>query len=120
MLNWLLKIDPTVAFSVLVGVATWTYHKLAGKKADAIEDIVGGAVRAILAEVADKVPANVPIETYLKGARDYIEQRIWRALEKRGVPKNGVTMRLVNGAIEQATARLAERIANDRAARSDK
>ena len=118
MWPWLLKTDPTIVFGVLVSVGTYVWRKIAGDKAQTVDKIVSGAVEAILSEIVDHVPDNVPVETYLKGARDYVERRIWTALGKRGVKPNALTTRLVNAAIEQATASLGKKIAAERRARS--
>lgn len=113
-MDWLNRIDPNIIISVGISLATWLWHKAAGKKAAVVEDIVSDAVRAILSEIVDHVPSNVPVDTYLKGARDYVERRIWTALQKRGVPKNSTTIRLVNAAIERATSQLGAEIAEER------
>lgn len=113
-MTWLLKLDPNVVFPVVVGLATWIYRQIAGKKAKTVEQLVEGAVRAIIAEVADKVPSSVPINTWLSGARKYVEDRIWYALGRVGLTKSPELERMVRAALERCTSELAHRIAEER------
>ncbi len=120
MWSWLYKIDPNTVFVVVSTLGGWLYHKIAGKRAKTIEEIVAGAVKAILSEIAEHVPTNVPIELWLKGARTYVSDRIWKALEKVGIGKSPALERIVSAALERATAELAERIAAERRAINQK
>jgi hypothetical protein len=114
MLPWLLKLDPNVVVPVLLTVGGWLYHKIAGKNAETLERIVAGVIGSILSEIVDHVPSSVPVETYLKGARLYVEDRVWKVLQKRGVPKNATTEKLVHMALEEAVNQLGKKLAEER------
>lgn len=117
MWTWLTKLDPNVIVPTVLAVSTWLWHRVAGEKAKTVEQVVSSVVGAILSEIADKIPASAPIDTWLKGARKYIEDRVWAALKKRGVPRNRVTESFVHAATEAATHRLAEALARERRAK---
>lgn len=119
MLTWLLKLDPNVVIPVLATVGAWLYHKVAGKRAETVDRIVSGVVGSILAEIVDHVPSSVPVETYLKGARQYVEDRVWKVLQKRGVPKNAMTTKIVHAALEQAVESLGKKLAEERRKQSE-
>lgn len=114
MLNWLSKVDPNVVLPVLFTVGGWLWHKVAGKKANTIERTVKGAIGSILAELVDIIPPGVRVETYLKTSRGYVEKYVWKALQKRGIPKNKTTEKLVNMVLEEATHELADELAAKR------
>ncbi len=117
-MDWLLKLDPNVVFPVVVGLATWVYRQIAGKKAKTVEQLVDGAVRAILAEVAAHVPSEVPINTWLSGARRYVEDRIWYALGRVGLHRSPQLERIMRAALERASSEIAARIAEERRQRA--
>lgn len=114
LVNWLSKIDPNVAFPVVLTVGTWLWHKVAGKKADGIERTIKAAIGSILSEVVEIVPPGVKIEDYLKRSRAYVEKYAWTALTKRGIPKNKTTEKIVNMCIEEAARELGEELAAHR------
>jgi len=114
IVNWLSKVDPNVALPVVLTAAGWLWHKITGKKADGIERTIKAAIGSILAEVVDIVPAGVPVEEYLKRSRVYVEKYVWTALQKRGIPKNKTTEKIVHMCIEEAGRELGEQLAASR------
>lgn len=118
IVNWLSKVDPNAVIAIVSTVGAWLYHRIAGEKATAIEKIVAGQVSAILAEIAEHIPSNVPIDTWLAGARRYVNDRIWSALSKVKVKRTPALEKIVAGALERATAELAHRIADERRTRN--
>lgn len=118
MWAWLSKIDPDTAIMIITAVGGWLYSKVRGERLKTVEEIVNGAVKAILSEIAEHVPTNVPIDTWLTGARRYVNERIWKALAKVHVAKSPALERLVAAALERATSDLSHRIAEERRARN--
>lgn len=111
MWSWLSKVDPNVVLPVLFTVGGWLWSKVAGKKANTIERTVKGAIGSILAELVDIIPAGVPVEQYLKTSRGYVEKYVWKALQKRGIPKNKTTEKIVHMILEESTLELAQEMA---------
>lgn len=118
MWSWLIKVDPNTVLAIVSVVGAWVYRRIAGDRAKTIEEIVNGAVRAILAEIAEHVPTSVPVETWLTGARTYVLSRIWTALAKVKIKKSPELERIVKAALEKATAEIAHRIAEERRVRA--
>lgn len=114
MWSWLIKVDPNVVLAIVSTVGAWVYRRVAGDKARTIEEIVNGAVKTILAEIAEHVPSQVPVEQWLTGARSYVLSRIWTALAKVKIKKSPELERIVKAALEKATAEVAHRIAEER------
>ncbi len=104
-MDWLLKIDPNVLIPTVLVLGTWLWKKVRGEKNQTVNQIVDSVIENFAHEILDRytVGAGNTAE-YLKRVRKYIEERIWEVLAKRGVPKNGVTVSLVNQATERWTA----------------
>ncbi len=117
VISWLSKLDPNVVVPVVVTVGGWLWRKVRGEKQTKVERTIKAAIGSILAEVVDLVPAGVSIETYLKTSRGYVEKYVWKALEKRGIPKNKATEKIVHMCIEEAARELAEELAEHRKAK---
>lgn len=116
LISWLSKVDPNIVLPVVFSAGVWLWHKATGKKGDALERTIKGAIGSILSEVVDLVPANVPVEQYLKTSRGYVEKYVWKALEKRGIPRNKMTEKIVNMCIEEAARELGAELAAHRKA----
>lgn len=114
LVNWLSKVDPNIVIPVVTTVGAWLWRKVAGKKANDIERTIKGAIGSLLAEVIDMVPPGVSVEQYLKTSRGYVEKYVWRALQKRGIPKNKTTEKIVHMVLEEAAHELADELAAKR------
>ena len=111
MWNWLSHLDPNVVITVVGGAATWLYHKASGKKSESLSSIVTSILNNLANELLDSyVPSNGDVTEYLKKSRTYIEERVWKILTKRKIPKNSTTIKLVHQATEKSTAWLAGEI----------
>ena len=111
-MDWNLIIDK-LAIPVLLTVGGWVWTRIRGKDKDISEarSLLDDIVENFIYELLDKYPLNVSVETYLKGSRAYIEQEVWKAASKRGIPRNKTTERLLHAAIERGTAILAKEVA---------
>lgn len=125
LIPWLTKIDPNTVLWLLGALGGYVWSHLSKRHRATVEDIIGGAVRAILSEIADHVPTQIPLESWLAGARAYVLKprgsqppRIWVALGKLKIPQTPLTERIVAAAVERATSELADRIAAERRARA--
>lgn len=116
-MDWLTKIDPNnvlFALSVFGTLGTWVYHKIRGEKTDSFSSIIGHVMDNFIAELMDQYVPTEDVTAYLKKARDYIEERVWTVLSKRGVPRIPLTESLVHSAIEKGTAYLGNELAKRR------
>jgi hypothetical protein len=119
MLNWLLKIDPTYAFMTAMAIGGWLWRKASGETRDRVSETIQAIVDNIVWELLDAFPdpsALVPVDAYLRSARTYLAERVWKALANHGIKRNKAIEQIVNLAIERGTRALAERVADARAA----
>jgi hypothetical protein len=112
MWDWLSKIDPTVAVTVLTTVGGWLWNKARGKKTESLQSIIGSMIDNLVHELVDSYSSGsgIGVADYLKTARKYIDERAWTVLKKRGVPRNAETEKLLHQAIERGTAWLANEV----------
>ena len=90
----------TVALLVGAGVSlvTWLYNMARGRKTDAMADVISGIVdNAILTAVVEATSDPA-------GAVALVENGLWFALLKAGIPRNTTTELLVHAAVQQGVA----------------
>lgn len=117
-MDWLMKLDPNFVIPLLIGGATWLYRKVSGKKEADSSSIIDSIFETFAHELLDTY-AGEDLTAYLKKSRDQMTAKVWSVLSKRGLPKNALTQKLVNAAIEKWSAWIASQLLPLRAA-SDK
>lgn len=112
MLNWISKIDPNLLItlaSALATAAVWGYHKLRGDATESLSEICDSIVANLMHEVLDDY-SDQDLDVFLDTARAKIETNFWTIAEKRGIPKNAISIAVVHAATERGTAWLADQI----------
>lgn len=116
MWDWLSKIDPTVALTVVTTVGGWLWNKARGKKVESLQSIISSVIDNLVHELIDNYSSgNSNVTEYLKTARKYIDDRAWTVLKKRGIPRNATTEKFLHQAIERGTSWLAGEVRSLRA-----
>ncbi len=111
MWNWISSLDPNAVLAIATTVGAWIWNKANGKKTESITSIVNSIIDNFGHEFMDSyVTKNENLTEYLKLAREYINDRIWIVLTKKGIPKNSTTIKLVDAASERTTVWMAEEI----------
>ena len=113
-MDWLSKMNPDTligALSLFGTVAYWLYNKARGKKTETFEQTIGHAFDNFAAELLDTYLPTEDAIAFMKRARLYIEERAWRVLAKRGVPRNKLTEQFVHKGIERVVAYLGNKAA---------
>lgn len=114
-MNWLSQLSPDTVIpvlSLLASVGGWVWDRARGRETASFTSTIKSAVDNFIVELLDNAPSDDAVvmegyvEKYMNRARDYIENRVWSALKKRGVPRNKLTERLLHESIEAGTARL--------------
>ena len=112
MIDWLSQVNPNVILPIVFSGLAWLYHKARGDTKQAHKSLFDDIVENFIYEMLDKYPLNVSVDTYLKSSRQYIEKEIWKVAQKRGIPKNSTTEKLLHSAMERGTAILSREINN--------
>lgn len=118
MWQWLYKIDPNTVVFVLSIAGSYVWSKLSGRTRETVEKAIDAVIDNFVLEFLAREPHDtVELQGYIARARTFIEVRVWPVLQKRGVPKNATTVRLLDAAIERGTAALRREIEQRRKAR---
>lgn len=106
------KLDPDTVVTVLgfLGtVAMYLWNKARGKTTETFRETIAKAFDSMVTELLGKYSGE-DVAEYLKTGRKYISERLTEVMTKRNIPRNPLTERLVNEAMEAATAKLGNEI----------
>lgn len=110
IVSWLLAPN-NIVLPALASLAVVVWRKLRGDTMAAWTDIVQGAASSLAQEAVTQWVPGGTLADGLAFVRAYIEREVWGVLEKRGVPRTGLTEALVHGAVEVSTSDLANVLA---------
>jgi hypothetical protein len=111
--NWLLKTDPTYVFIAVTAVGGWLWRQVSGDTKARFDKVINAVIDNLLLTLIDSIPdpaKSVPLPQYLRNARQWMEDTVWKALARRGVPKTAATIAIVHAAIERASKELGDRV----------
>jgi hypothetical protein len=110
-MDWSLILNKLI-IPAAVTIGAYAWNRITKRKETKQEQrtLLDEIVENFIYELLDVYPLNVPVETYLKNSRGYIDRRLWMVAEKRGIPRNKATERLAHIAIERGTKLLSREI----------
>lgn len=105
-MDWFSKIDPNVALALLVGVATWVYHRVRGDAAENFSDMLQGVGK----QVIHLVLTNPDTPHDLDLLRVRVTNALWDLAAKAKIPRNAVTEALAQTVIEHTIGDILEQL----------
>lgn len=100
-MDWLTKIDPNTLITlggVILGGLTWLYHKAKGDQVANFADTFRGIGKSVLHTLL--IDPTITSDANIDALKIRASQLVWRAADGASIPRNAITVALVNALVE--------------------